>query len=53
MKKKKIQNTTCEPTVCPSCGHCPTCGRKNTETVQPDWQYVPYTLYTCCSSSTK
>ncbi len=30
-----------QPQPCPSCGHCPTCGRRNTYTIT----YGPTTFY--------
>jgi len=42
------QEGSAHASPCPSCGYCPTCGRRNTAPAYPYWPYpymLPYNPY--------
>ncbi len=51
--KKKLESQTNQAQPCPSCGHCPTCGRGGYHTQPNYWPYWHYyqPSYTICNTS--
>jgi len=43
-KDMQISIPTHNPSVCPNCGHCPTCGRQDALPYNP-WRNQPYWVY--------